>query len=58
MEFLRHWLETQERTEDDLSVHYQNFFKFRKNEDDNYDYDRSVRIPIQKISKEWIHSTS
>lgn len=43
MELLQHWLETGKLSEDDLSVHYTNFFQFRKEEDDKYDNDTSVR---------------
>lgn len=41
MEILEHWLETGQLSEDDLSVHYTNFFKHRQAEDDKYDNDCS-----------------
>lgn len=41
MEILEHWLETGQLSEDDLSVHYTNFFKHRQAEDDKYDHNCS-----------------
>ena len=47
MELLQHWLETGqlpcEESEDDLSIHYTNYFKFHKDEEDQYDHDITVR---------------
>ena len=48
MELLQHWLDTGqlpcEESEDDLSIHYTNYFKFHKDEDDQYDCDRTVSL--------------